>query len=205
MYFLKRSMSFVRFRVVGQFAFSPDEFQKALTKNAFRDLSEMSIEVEEFCGWVSPENCLQPPEIGAIMLDPYFKLTMRIDRRKIPNALMAAHLAIEERAAWEGSGKKKLSRSRRAELKRSVREFLLERAPVTSSLYRALWNYRTATCYVFASSSGVQRALAKLFLATFSLDLAPLTPWAIAESWAVQHNLSQGLVTEPSSFRSVGD
>ena len=202
MHFLKRSASFSRFRVLGKFAFSQEEFSKNFQMNAFRDFSKLSDEQEESIGWVSPENCLEAPELDTIMVEPYFKLMMRIDRKKISKVLMSAHMAIEERAALEVSGKKKLSRSERQLIKSSVKEIALKKASVTSNLYRGLWNFRTCTCLVFSTSKNVCHHFCKLFQETFDLDLEPLDAWGLAEEWAQERNAMKALESiEPSSFK----
>ena len=202
MHFLKRTASFIRLRVIGQLAFAHDRFQEALIQNSFRDLCDIA-EAEESFGWVAPDNCLQQPQLDQMMIEPYFKLMLRLDRRKVPAALFNAHLAIEEQAALAASGKKKLSLSERRELKYAVKKFLLEKAPATSSLYRALWNFRSGNCFLFSTSRGILNRFTQLFIRTFELELEPVTPWAMAEQWAGAHNALSCLQhLEASSLRN---
>ena len=187
MHFLKRSCSFTRFRVAGKFSFARDKYQELLDKNAFRDLSELK-DAKESTGWVSPNNFLQPPSIDEIMIEPYLQLVMRVDSRKVGKSLLAAHYSIEEKAALESSGKKKLSLNERRDLRESVYQHLLQQTNPTNAFYKALWNFRTATCYLFCTSKGVQNRFCKLFSETFSLQLEALTPWTLAIEWAQENN-----------------
>ncbi|NUM35360.1 MAG: hypothetical protein HUU50_12490 [Candidatus Brocadiae bacterium] len=187
MHFLKRSCSFTRFRVTGKFAFAREKYQEYLEKNAFRELSELK-DAQESIGWVSPDNFLKPAEIDEIMLEPYFQLVMRVDRRKVGKALLSAHLAIEEKAALQSSGKNKLSLNQKRELRQSVHQFLLEKTSPSNAFYKALWNFKSGICYLFCTSRGVQNRFSKLFSETFPLQLEALTPWMLAVEWAQENN-----------------
>lgn len=201
MYFLKRSLSFTRFRVVGKFSFSQEKYQEILDKNVFRDFSELE-EADESMGWVSPDNYLQGPKIDSMMIEPYLQLVMRVDRRRVPAALFMAHLSIEEKAALASTGKKRLSLNEKRELRRSVRKFLLAKTSPSNAFYKALWNFKTSTCYLFSTSKGVQNRFAKLFSDSFTpLVLEALTPWMMAIEWA-QNNNSKGVLNslDPASF-----
>ena len=90
MHFLKSSLSFTRFKVIGNFSFAQEEFQKSLVQNSFVDLSELP-DHEESIGWVSHENCLEEPDLSLMLMEPYIRLTFRIDKRKIPAASKNRH------------------------------------------------------------------------------------------------------------------
>ena len=200
MHFLKSSLSFTRFKVVGNFSFAHEDFQKSLIQNSFRDLSELP-DHEESVGWVSHENCLEEPDLSLMLMEPYIRLTFRLDKRKIPAALLEAHFAIEERATLAAEGKERLSLNRRRELKRQVKTMLMMRTSPNSSLYRALWNYQSQTCLLFATGKGLRNKFDKLFLETFGLELMPMSPWSLADEWAKKNNVSEILQeTEPVEF-----
>ncbi len=200
MHFLKKSCSFTRFQVSGKFAFSRDKYQEILNQNAFRELSDLK-DAQESVGWVSPNNFLKPAEIDEIMAEPYFQLVMRVDRRKVGKALLAAHLAIEEKAALASSGKNKLSLNQKRELRQSVHQYLLENTTPTNAFYKALWNFKTGICYLFCTSKGVQNRFSKLFSDTFSFPLEALTPWTLAVGWAQENNAKNILGSlNPTSF-----
>ncbi len=202
MHFLKRSLSFTRLKVMGKFSFDQEEYQKLMTQNSFRDLSDLP-DSDESVGWVNPENCLQGPDIGTMLTEPYLKLTLRLDRRRISKPLLMAHIAIEERAALEVSGRQKLSVNEKREIRNSVKEFLLEKSSPTSSLYQALWNFSTGTIFFLSTSQGIQARFSKLFYETFGLELEPLNPWSLAYHWSENNNASSFLTNlEPTSFRS---
>lgn len=168
---------------------------------AFREVGSLSQTEEESSGWVSPSNCLRPPEMSETMLEPYIRLSMRVDRKKVSPTMLLAHFAIEEKAALETSNRKRLSRKERLELKQSVKQFLLGQTLPTSTLYRALWNYSTGICYFFCSSKNAQNKFDKLFKDTFELELELMTPWSMACQWAIDHNAASVLKgIESSSF-----
>lgn len=195
---LKKRLSFTRFRVVGKFSFSGEEYQKSLMQHSFRDLH---LEDEESCGWVSVVTCLKFPQIEEMMRDPYLCLSMRIDKRKLSKVLFDANMAIEEKAALLASGKDRLSTNERRELKRIVKKKLLEDQTPNSTLVSAIWNFSTGTCYLFSTSPGVQKRFCKLFNETFLLDLAVMTPWELASTWAQKNNASEKLQeTEQACF-----
>lgn len=206
MYFLKRSVSFVRLRVLGKFAFSRDDFELAFARYAFRDFADSTPETEESIGWVAPDNCLHPPNVMEVMVDPYFQLMMRIDRKRVSGTLLAAQAAIEERAALEGTNRKRLSRKEKSNIRKSVREHLLQTAPTSIAVYRALWNFSKGRCFLFTTSKAARGHFCKLFSETFGLELEPLTPSTLAGDWAKQHGVKYlPNSVEPSSFAPQGE
>lgn len=192
MHFLKSSLSCTRFRVMGDFSFSHEDFQNSLIQNSFRDLSELPND-EESMGWVSNENCLEEPDLSVMLMEPYIRLTFRMDKRKIPGPLLDAHFSIEERATLAAEGKERLSLNRRRELKRQVKDMLMGRTTPTSKLYRALWNFKTHHCLLFATGKGICNRFDKLFFETFNFELQQLSPWGLAVEWANKNNLDSVL------------
>ena len=188
MHFLKRTLSFTRFQVIGDAAFAQDKYQEALNKFRFQELANYEDE-DESVGWVSPENCLQPPQLGTMLVDPYFRFTMRVDKRKVPKTLFDAYVAIEEKAELEASGKKKISINKKRDIKQSVKSDLLAKTPPNTAIFKALWNLSTNYCYLFSTSKSAINHFCKLFTETFKLELEPCTPFALANNWASEHNV----------------
>ncbi|HNZ66456.1 MAG: recombination-associated protein RdgC [Planctomycetes bacterium] len=183
MHFLKKNMSFSRFHVNGHFSFSSTSFQEYLEQNSFRELSELS-DADESIGWVSPFSCLEAPNIDEIVSEPYFRLTMRMDKRRVPAALFSARLDMETKYALEATGKKHLSMQERKELRLTVRRELLAQTLPNANFTRAIWNYKDSICYLFSTSANIQLKFCKLFKNTFSLELEELTPATLAYRWA---------------------
>ena len=111
-------------------------------------------------------------------------------------------IEIEEKAKLEASGRKKLSRQEKIEIRESVKKFLLGKITPKINLYRALWNFSTSFCFIFSNSNAVHKHFCALFTKTFSMELEPLNPWSIASEWAKDNNLSKMLESlEPATWK----
>lgn len=200
--FLKKVVTYSRFRVIGKFEFSNEKVQTAFDQNQFLDLKECGEEVDESFGWVSPENCLEPPYIGHIVHEPYFCLTMRHDCRIFSKTLLHAKMSRKEKKKMQESGRERLTRQEKDELRKEVRSELLAQTPIKTSVFRALWNSHTQNCLLLTSSRGVQKIFSKLFEKTFGLVIELRDPTSIAKDWAQSHNAMAALSNAtPSSFQ----
>jgi len=194
-------VSFSLFKVLGRFSFNPDQFQLNLSQNRFIDLSQKSDIETESCGWVSPENCLMDPVVDEIFYDSYLCLSMRLDCRTISKTLLADKCALEEKKKLAELGRERLSKKERQEIREKIREELMKNSPIKSLIFRALWNYESQNCFLFATSSAAQHRFSQLFEKTFGLELELETPSSLAIAWAKSHNAIPVLSPlEPSSF-----
>ncbi len=199
--FIKKSVTFSRFRVAGQFSFSNEHLQQGLHQNQFIDLRDKSDLENESYGWVSLENCLEPPQLDFQHHEPYLCLMLRFDRRSVSKTLLKAKVAQKEKAKLAELGRQRLSKQERNELKEAVRKELLDRTPISSALFRAVWNYQSQNCFLFASSAGAQRLFSKVFEKSFGLLLELQDPTALSHAWAKANNVVPTLnASEPTSF-----
>ena len=145
-------------------------------------------------GWVAPEGLVASKEwdaareeAGATATDADwtmsmaavndgFLLRMRIDRRKVPAALIRAVYRQKLRREEQGSkGKsKRLPRAERDALKQHVRASLTGRALPSCVYVDAFWRQSAGELWVFNTSESCLKAFEELFARTFGgkLDVA---------------------------------
>jgi hypothetical protein len=177
MHYLKNTISFTRFKVPGNFSINIEKMEDGIGKNQFRDFSQLHETAEGSVGWVSPDNCLHKLELGPAMTAPFVRLSIRIDRKRVPRAILNANLDIEFKAAMKVSAKRKLSAQEKATIRHDVEKMLLKDVSPTSSVYNALWNYERNIVYLMSTSRKVQDVFRKIFQDTFDREIAPMDPW----------------------------
>ena len=183
MHFLKGTESFVRCKVVKPKEIAMEDMQKELLANSFSSRN-ISPNAEEVFGWVDPSNCLKEPQLSDMILEPHIRFTMRVDKKKIPSALMEAHYEIEESATLAAEGKEKLSVGRKRDLRRQVKDMLILQTSPTTQLYRGIYNYSTHELLIFNTSNSIIKKFAKLFTESFGVEVMQLTPWSLGYTWA---------------------
>ena len=183
MSFLRPSVSFTRFRLSEPV---PAELWTAipakLKQFAFRDID--NIPEERSWGWVNFDDILDTewlvsgPEKAA-----YLTFSLRLDTRRISPAVLRIHtlkaLREEERKNKE-EGKTFVSRTRKKELKESVRARLMQRALPVPAEFNVIWDTLQSTVILASTHGKVIELFCEHFTASFELDLEQLTPYSLA-------------------------
>lgn len=111
-----------------------------------------------------------PPEIGGT----YLAFALRIDLRKIAPALLKKEMAValkEEEARNLESGKKFITRERKAEIKDQVKLRLMARALPTPKSIGVVWDTVNDTVYFLSTNDKEVELFIELFNRTFGLAL----------------------------------
>lgn len=169
---LRGSIGYSRFYVRGELPEGfADRFVEALRLRAFRPLVP-SDEDEQRAGWCSIHHPFDfELEHGKVFANEYLNLGLRIDRWRIPGALLKAHLAEAEALRLDETGQEKLSKSQKEDVKAMVVRRLREQLMPSMRVIDFSWNLSQGVVRFFSHSSAVHDVLVELFEKTFSLTL----------------------------------
>ena len=193
---LRGNISLRRFLVVGPVP-TVENLLDGLRRNAFRPFED-GLE-EERTGWCDWRNLLiTPPDENWLSQDRFVVFSLRIDTRKVPGALLRAHvdLRIEKSEKSKESAflaKKKYNTSIRNEVNS---ELLLEVLP-TPKISELVWDTKGGILLTTVSSNGAQSALTSLFIKSFGCKLQPVTPLVLAERLLPNLSIEQLMLLNP--------
>lgn len=201
MSFLKSSTSFTRFRITDPVPSTLwNEVTDRLRANSFQDIDELPE--ERSFGWTAFEDILdisfakEPVEKGH-----YLAFCLRLDTRRVPPAVVKKHLSLALRKEEElnrEQGKKFVSRDRKKELKEQVMLKLRMRFLPVPAEFQVIWNTSENVIYFTSTQQKMLDLFEELFIKTFELHIAPLTPYELA---TVQFNDNPRLdAIEPTQF-----
>jgi Putative exonuclease, RdgC len=136
-------------------------------------------------GWVAPEHLFDGEfDAAKIMRGHYMCFALRIDSRRVPGSLLAAHVAMEEKAWREANGTDKIPGAKRREIKRDLKAKLLEETPPNQRAFGVFWRVRSKKLFFQSTSKGANGELQELFARTFDLALEPQLPSLLAHDVA---------------------
>ena len=125
-------------------------------------------EDDQRAGWVSIHH---PFDLeltqGKIYANEYMNLGLRIDRWRIPGAVLKAHLADAEAARLEQTGQERLSKTQRDDVRAIVVRKLREQFLPAMRVVDFTWNLNTGVVRFFSHSSTVHDTLTEVFETTF--------------------------------------
>ncbi|MBI3726188.1 hypothetical protein HY251_19840 [bacterium] len=187
------SITIRTYRVSGKHA-TPQNATIADKLSAFRFTGLGDKDEGAATGWIAPDHLFDGEfEPAKIFRGPFACFALRIDTRKVPAPLLAAHVALEEKA-WrekngedarsaEGgtSGESRIPPAKRREIKREVKEKLLAELPPVQRAYGVFWHVREKKLFFQSTSKGTNEELKELFARTFDLTLEARLPSAIAD------------------------
>lgn len=150
-----------------------------IAANAFKDIDD---NFEEYSiGWVSVMNMFDAEfAFSSYAVSDYIVLSMRIDERKVPAAVLKKFCMKEEERVKRERQVPKLSRGHRLEIKENVKLMLIKKAPAIPVVYDLCWNLASNTVLFFSTSAGAHAALEDLFKETFGLHLVLQVPYLAA-------------------------
>ena len=174
---LKGTWSFTRYRVVGNLTDNFNDFiDEGLKKNAFSNL--VGKATEKNLGWTSLENVLDTDftyakyKCGANLI-----FALRVDRVTIPPSLLKLKVMEAEKASLAESGKKRLYRHEREEIKERVQLELRAKALNIPAFHDVCW-LPEKNCLMFGSTTAnIIEDFEKYFKESFNLTLQPFLPW----------------------------
>ncbi|BCR03482.1 exonuclease [Desulfuromonas versatilis] len=182
---LSNTVSICQFRVVGE---PPAEelgpwAGECLAKNAFQPIDHGAEELS--FGWVEVDDPkhweFASPRV--YWRDHYLVFSLRRDQRRVPAALLKAHLEEAEAEFLAAHpGLQRVPKQKREELKEAVRGSLLARTLPTPAIFDAVWDTRNGQLTLASLSAKAVELFENLFKQTFEgLRLVTVHPFARAE------------------------
>jgi hypothetical protein len=198
------SLSFTRFHVVG--TVPRDVRKRYLDSVRLRCFEPLDIngEANEASGWCVMERPFDLEfDEGKLFYDRFVLLGFRVDKWRIPGSLVKAHVEDEEQRLLGKSGRDRLGRAERADLKLKVTMRLRKKILPTAKSFDVLWDLDGETLLFFGHSAKMLLDFSALFETTFGLSLVEDSPYAAAQranlSSVLQKRLAQ---VEPLSLVS---
>ncbi|MDJ0973357.1 MAG: hypothetical protein QNJ98_02710 [Planctomycetota bacterium] len=175
-----RSQSFRRYRIGGRIP-SPhsDEFYQAVRDRKFLPLTPSE---ERTYGWATVDNLLITDfDMESVMRGNWAALGLRVDRRRVNNKLLRAHIDLEliarRKAAEDAGSRFKLGRDERKQIREDLHAELLKQTSPSVDIVPVLMHSKRRVAHVLALGKGVNDLVRVHFLDTFGVELVPLTPW----------------------------
>lgn len=187
-------MTLTRFFVKGEL---PRDVRKtylaAVRLRAFQPL-DPDGEPNEASGWCVMDRPFDLDfDLDKLFEDRFLTLGFRIDRFRTPAAMIRAQLAEEEQRLLARTGKNRVSRSERQELKdKIVRRLRKKMAPSTRAV-DVVWDLDAGVVLFFSHSQRVGRDFTALFEKTFRLELVEDSPYIAAERVGLPKPLARAL------------
>lgn len=192
---LQGNVSLKRFLVLGPV---PDEKEllSGLSQDCFRPFED-GLEEERmgWCDWRNP--LIVPPEEGWIGVDRYALFALRIDGRKVPAALLKAHVDLKLRRLQEEKDLAFVGKEARISLQDEVKAELLRKVLPTPKVVEVAWDLKGGQLWTTAASSKAQGALTGLFMKSFGCELQPLAPLLLAGRVAPQLPVEALMALDP--------
>lgn len=175
---LNGSLSYSRFFVEGEL---PSDFRSVFTEaiqhRAFQPLTAES-DSEESVGWCNIEHPLDTDfEPTKLFYNEYLNVGLRIDKWRLPGALLKAYLTEAQRAYLAKTGKAKLRRSEKDDLKAVVTADLKARLLPSMKTIDMSWNVHTGVVRFWTQSGATLEMFQDLFEETFQVRIVPDNPY----------------------------
>ena len=198
------SLTFTRFFTQG--ALPKDlrrRFLEAARLRVFQPLKP-DDEALEATGWCAMERPFDLElDSAKIFHDSYVLLGFRVDRYRIPGALLKSQIADEEQRLLARSKKTKLSRNEKIEIKDRVVMRLRKKVLPSSKALDVCWHLDSGTVLFFGHSKRTIGDFCALFEKTFSLPLIEDSPYTATTRAGLNRELERALKdVEPVSFSS---
>ena len=174
---LKGTWSFARYQIIGKIPEQFDDFiDERLKQYAFSSLARENM--EKNMGWTSLENVLDTDfTYGKYKCGENLIFSLRSDRRPIPPSLLKLKVMEAEKINLADSGKKRLYRHEREEIKERVQLELQTKALNVPSFYELCWLPQKSHIMFGSLSPKVMEDFEKYFKESFHLTLLPFLPW----------------------------
>lgn len=155
-----------------------DWIAQRLSQFGFRPIDQTAEELS--CGWVRLSDS-QDADFAAspdFSRENYLAFSLRIDRRRVPGALLKQHFEqASEEFLQTRPGMKRVPKSKREELRDQVRLSLLARTLPTPATYDILWDRQRNRILLLSLNRQAVESFETLFGKTFEgMRLSALTP-----------------------------
>ena len=145
----------------------------AIQHRVFRELS-VEEEAEERAGWCNVEHPLDLDlDHDKVFFNDYLNLGLRVDRWRIPGNLFKATFKDAERAYLAETGKEKLGRHDKDELRFTVTRALRRKLMPVMRVVDLSWNLNQGVVRFWSQSAGAMAVMVDLFEDTSPLQVVP--------------------------------
>ncbi len=177
---LSRTTTFVRYAVEGELPGNFWDFAaERIAQFSFRDIDDTFDEYS--IGWVAVDNMFDSSFAHAsYAAGDYIVLSMRIDERKVSNALLQKFSRKEEERIKKEKQIPRLSRTHRVQIKEDIRLQLVKKSLPLPSVYDLCWNLADNTVLFFSTSAKAQSVLEDFFKECFGLTIILQVPYLTA-------------------------
>ena len=174
---LSGTFSFVRYTVVGE---EPEPFWQTVDEKirtfAFREIQGGTEEVS--MGWVGLDNMLDTEfSYAHYSVGDYLVLSFRVDKKIIPGTVLKKYVLETERKLKQESGRKKISRQERVEMREQTRLKLLASVLPVPKLYDVCWCISKKWLLFSGTGNAVRSDFESYFARCFDLSLSPYSVW----------------------------
>jgi len=178
----KAPTSFRRYTVSDRLRCSLDEACERLAARRFVPLSADSAEDERW-GWITTDHLLDTRfDIGKCCVGAFLVFALRMDKRRVPAALVRAHLRIEELAALQATGRR-LKPAERRDLREEIEARLRPQVLPAARSVTAIWQPKRRLLYFGATADRPNELFRDLFEQTFDLELEVVRPGSLARAF----------------------
>ena len=174
--FLSPTVTFTRYTIKDEL---PQDFWSfALDEISARAFREQDAGVQETkIGWVPLRDPFKEEiDLNDISFGDYLLLSLRIDKRSVPAALLKKFCAIEEKRTLSERQMDRLSSKLRKEIRERMKLQLLAKTLPVPATYALCWNISTGSLFFFARQDKVCGLFEDLFKTTFDIRLYPVIP-----------------------------
>jgi recombination associated protein RdgC len=196
------ALTFTRLLVTGE---PPRDLRKkyfdAVRLRAFQPLTP-DDEASEAVGWCVMERPFDLDfEPDKIFYDRFVLLGFRVDKWRIPSALLRAQVHDEEQRLLSRAGREKLTRGEREEIKLRVLGRLRRKIPPVSRAFDVFWDLDSGLVLLFTHSKRTVSEFTAHFEKTFGFEPVVDSPYGAAKRSDLPKALLARLQTiEPTSF-----
>jgi hypothetical protein len=197
---LAGTASFTRFTVEGELPGNAWDFiAEQIEKRSFKDIDDT---LDEFSvGWVSVGDMFDSKfAYGSYSAGDYVALSMRVDERKVPGAVLKKFAAKEEARIKEEKDLRRIGRTLRLEIKERIKAELMRKSPPVPAVYDLCWNVPQGTVLFFSNGRKPLALLEELFKETFGLSLVMQVPWNTALQLVDEKTAAKLETLQPASL-----
>jgi len=162
-------------------------------------------EASEAVGWCVIERPFDLDfQADRIFYDRFVQLGFRVDKWRLPGALVRAQVADEQQRMLSRAGRDKLTRAEKEDIKLRVISRLRKKILPTSRAFDMLWDLDRGTVLLFTHAARTTDEFCALFETTFGLELELDSPYAAAHRAGLSSALLKQLdKVEPISFSAA--
>jgi len=159
-------------------------------------------EASEAVGWCVIERPFDLDfQADQIFYDRFVQLGFRVDKWRLPGAMVRAQVADEQQRMLSRAGREKLTRAEKEDIKLRVIGRLRKKILPTSRAFDMLWDLDAGTVLLFTHAARTTEEFQALFQTTFGLELQIDSPYAAAGRAGLSATMQKAFDrVEPLSF-----